>query len=132
MRIGRFSRTGRPHAGDPPGGRPVSAADETPRASVLHSDGVPPTDGAKGATPSDPLRLCVFTTIAVLSWLLTPPLVVVWMATLGLLGYTRAYRRGLTRSNCLLRDVRLVLLYLTLAWVAGAYFTIRSVIGWVS
>ena len=53
------------------------------------------------------------------------------MATLGLLGYIRAYRRGLTRSNCLLRDVRLVLLYLTLAWVAGAYFTMRSVIGWV-
>ena len=109
----------------------MSAADDSPRASVLHSDGAPPTAGAKGDAPYDPLRLCVFTTIAVLSWLLTPPLVVVWMATLGLLGYTRAYRRGLTRSSCLLRDVRLVLLYLTLAWAAGAYFTVRSVIGWI-
>ena len=109
----------------------MSPAGESPRASVLHSDGAPPTDGANGGAPFDPLRLCVFTTIAVLSWLLTPPLVVVWMATLGLLGYIRAYRQGLTRSKCVLRDVRLVLLYLSLAWVAGAYFTIGSVIGWV-
>ena len=77
----------------------MSVSGESPRASVLRSGGVPPTaDGTKGHAPSDPLRLCIFTTIAVLAWLLTPPLVVVWMATLGLLGYVRAYREGLTRT----------------------------------
>ena len=42
----------------------------------------------------------------------------------------RAYRTGLTRTSCFLRDVRLVLLYLSLAWAADAYFTIWSVIYW--
>ena len=111
----------------------MSASDPSPRVSVLRSGEVPPpADGTKGHVPSDPLRLCIFTTIALLAWLLTPPLVVVWMATLGLLGYVRAYREGLTRSRCLLRDVRLVLLYLSLAWLAGAYFTVWSVIHWLS
>lgn len=111
----------------------MSIPGESPRASVLRSTGTPPpADGAKRQAPSDPLRLCIYTTIAVLAWLLTPPLVVVWMATLGLLGYVRAYRQGLTRGNCFLRDVRLVLLYLTLAWVAGACFTVLTVIHWLS
>ena len=111
----------------------MSASDQSPRASVLHSGGAPPpTDGTKDQVPSDPMRLCIFTTIAVLAWLLTPPLVVMWMATLGLLGYARVYREGLTRSSCFLRDVRLVLLYLSLAWVTGAYFTVSSVIHWLS
>lgn len=111
----------------------MSAAGESPRASVLRPGGAPPlADGTTRPAPPDPLRLCVYTTIAVLAWLLTPPLVVVWMATLGLFAYTKAYRQGLTRSRCFLRDVRLVLLYLSLAWVAGAYFTVSSVIGWLS
>jgi hypothetical protein len=111
----------------------VNAVGESPRASVLRSGEVPPSaDGTKGQAPFDPLRLCIFTTIALLAWLLTPPLVVVWMATLGLLGYVKAYREGLTRSKCFLRDVRLVLLYLSLAWIAGAYFTVYSVIHWMS
>lgn len=98
--------------------------DLTPRASVLHE--------SQPAQPFDPLRLCIFTTIAVLAWLLTPPLVVVWMATLGLIGYVKAYRAGLTRSKCYLRDVRLVLLYLGVAWLAGTYFTLREIVGWLS
>ena len=111
----------------------MSVPGESPRASVLRSTGaLPPADGgASRQAPFDPLRLCIYTTIAVLAWLLTPPLVVVWMATLGLLGYVKAYRGGLTRSNCFLRDVRLVLLYLSLAWVAGAYFTVLTVIHWL-
>ena len=111
----------------------MSVSGESPRASVLRSSGMPQSpDGTKGQAPSDPLRLCIFTTIAVLAWLLTPPLVVVWMATLGLLGYVRVYREGLTRTRCFLRDVRLVLLYLSLAWLAGAYFTVWSAIHWLS
>jgi hypothetical protein len=111
----------------------VSVPGESPRTSVLRATGTPPpADDARPQAPFDPLRLCIYTTVALLAWLLTPPLVVVWMATLGLLGYVRAYRQGLTRSNCFLRDVRLVLLYLSLAWVAGAYFTVLAVIHWLS
>ncbi len=100
-------------------------ADQTPRASVLNSP------AAGDTQPFDPLRLCIFTTIALLAWLLTPPAVVVWMATLGLIGYVKAYRAGLTRSRCYLRDVRLVLLYLGAAWLLGAVFTIREVVSWI-
>jgi hypothetical protein len=109
----------------------MSAADNAPRASVLRAG--PPADPAPGASqaPFDPLRLCIFTTIALLAWVLSPPLVVVWMATLGLIGYVRAYRAGLTRSRCYLRDVRLVLAYLGAAWLAGAYFTVTEVVGWL-
>ena len=108
---------------------PAPSADMAPRASVLGA-GTPPADAAPGQeAPFDPLRLCIFTTIAILAWILTPPLVVVWMATLGLIGYGKAYRAGLTRSRCYLRDVRLVLAYLGAAWVVGAAFTVRAVAG---
>ena len=110
----------------------MSTSAESPRTSVLHPDEAPsPAVGASRQAPFDPLRLCIYTTIAVLAWLLTPPLVVLWMATLGLFGYVKAYRDGLTRSKCLLRDVRLVLLYLSLVWAAGAYFTVASIIHWM-
>ena len=100
--------------------------DLTPRTSVLGGHGAPQPLPAE--SPFDPLRLCIFTTIALLAWLLTPPLVVVWMSTLALVAYWKAHRAGLTSSRCYLRDVRLVLLYLSLAWVAGIIFTVREVV----
>jgi hypothetical protein len=69
--------------------------------------------------PYDPLRLCIFATIALLGWLLGP-VALLGFAVLGLVGYTRAYRAGLTRSKCFLRDTRLVIGYLALLAVAGA------------
>jgi hypothetical protein len=69
--------------------------------------------------PYDPLRLCVYATIALLGWLLGP-VALVGFAVLGLVGYTRAYRAGLTRSKCFLRDTRLVIGYLALLAAAGA------------
>ena len=102
-------------------------ADHTPRASVLGAGAAPAVPAPGQDAPFDPLRLCIFTTIAILAWILTPPLVVVWMSTLGLLGYVKAYRAGLTKSRCYLRDVRLVLAYLGTAWVVGAAFTIRGI-----
>jgi hypothetical protein len=68
--------------------------------------------------PYDPLRLCIFATIALLGWLLGPVALVAF-AVLGLVGYGRAYRAGLTRSKCFLRDVRLVLGYLAVLALAG-------------
>jgi hypothetical protein len=72
----------------------------------------------------DPLRLCVYSTVALLAWL-TGPVAVVFFAGLGLAGYVRARRAGLTRSKCLLRDTRLVIAYLSLLVIAGI-----AAIGW--
>ena len=69
--------------------------------------------------PYDPLRLCVYATIALLTWILGP-VAVVGFAALGFVGYWRARRAGLTRSKCVLRDTRLVLGYLGAIALAGA------------
>jgi hypothetical protein len=69
--------------------------------------------------PPDPLRLCVYATVALVAWLLGP-LAVLGFAALGFAGYWRARRAGLTRSKCVLRDTRLVLGYLGALAVAGA------------
>lgn len=74
---------------------------------------------AEHAPPYDPLRLCIFATIALLGWLLGP-VALLGFAALGLVGYTKAYRAGLTRSKCFLRDTRLVIGYLALLAAAGA------------
>ncbi len=70
------------------------------------------------AATYDPLRLCVYTTVALLAWL-GGPWVVAAFAGLGLAGYVRARRAGLQRSACVLRDTRLVIGYLTLVLVAA-------------
>jgi hypothetical protein len=76
----------------------------------------------------DPLRLCVYSTIALLAWL-AGPFAVVFFAGLGLVGYVRARRAGLTRSKCLLRDTRLVIGYLSLLVVVGAVAGVRLLVG---
>ncbi|CAN5535989.1 hypothetical protein BH09ACT7_BH09ACT7_59770 [soil metagenome] len=59
----------------------------------------------------DPLRLCVYATVALIAWLLGPWAVAAF-AALGLVGYVRARRAGLLQSKCVLRDTRLVIGYL--------------------
>lgn len=81
--------------------------------------------------PYDPLRLCVYATIALLAWLLGP-WAVAGFAALGFAGYWRARRAGLTRSRCLLRDTRLVLGYLALLAIAGLLGIGWTVYGWLS
>ena len=81
-----------------------------------------PADGVRGPDRTgsyDPLRLCIYATVALIAWL-TGPLAVIFFAGLGLVGYVRARRAGLTRSKCLLRDTRLVIGYLVLLVVAAA------------
>jgi hypothetical protein len=70
------------------------------------------------AAPYDPLRLCIYATIAALGWLLGP-LALTIFAAVAFAGYWRAWRGGLQRSRCWLRDTRLVLLYLGLLALAG-------------
>ncbi len=75
----------------------------------------------------DPLRLCIFATVALLGWLLGP-LALLGFAVLGLVGYTKAYRAGLTRSKCFLRDTRLVIGYLALLAAAGVVGVVVRVV----
>jgi hypothetical protein len=85
-----------------------------------------PTAQSPAAVPYDPLRLCIFATIALIAWL-AGPFAVVFFAGLGFAGYLRARRAGLERSKCFLRDTRLVLAYLGLLAVAGAVGAVLSV-----
>ena len=82
---------------------------------------VEPGDGAPTDTqPFDPLKLCVFATVALLGWVLGPWALLVF-SLVAALGYARARREGLLRSRCKLGDTRLVLLYLVALAVAAAY-----------
>jgi len=71
------------------------------------------------ALPFDPLRLCIVATVSLVTWLVGP-LALAGFAALGLAGYVRARRAGLTRSSCVLRDTRLVIGYLALLAAVGA------------
>lgn len=91
-----------------------------------------PTPGSPSTTPEapfDPLRLCIYTTVALLGWALGP-FAVLWFAALGLAGYWKAHQAGLTRSKCALRDVRLVLAYLFAIAAAAAFFAGNTILGW--
>ncbi|MFC5432889.1 hypothetical protein ACFPJ2_04280 [Microbacterium suwonense] len=70
------------------------------------------------APPFDPLRLCVFTTIALISAVLGP-IAVLAFALIAIAGYAKARRGGLLRSRCKLGDTRLVLAYLSVIAVAS-------------
>lgn len=72
-----------------------------------------------GRTTFDPLRYCIFTTIALLAWLVGPAVMVMAMSAFGIAAYSNAMRLGLTRSRCVLGDTRLVMLYLLAAFVAA-------------
>jgi hypothetical protein len=78
----------------------------------------PPVEPETGPEVYDPLRLCIFATIALLGWLLGPVALLLF-AALGLVGYVRARRAGLTHSKCFLRDTRLVIGYLALLVAAA-------------
>ncbi|MEV4990536.1 hypothetical protein [Pseudarthrobacter sp. LMD1-1-1.1] len=91
------------------------------RHAAAHSTPQDPgTPAPAGQAPYDPLRLCIFATVALLGWLAGPAVLVVF-AGLGFAGYWKARRRGLARSKCFLRDTRLVLAYLGALLAAGAY-----------
>ncbi|MET1088732.1 MAG: hypothetical protein ABWY04_16695 [Arthrobacter sp.] len=68
----------------------------------------------------DPLRLCIFATVALLGWAAGPVALAVF-AAIGFVGYWKARRKGLTKSNCYLRDTRLVLAYLGILLAASLW-----------
>jgi len=80
------------------------------------------------SAPFDPLRLCIYSTIALLAWLLTPAAVMAGFSGVALAAYWRARRQGLVRSRCKLGDTRLVMTYLGVLFVAGVGFTVYRVL----
>lgn len=111
----------------------MSSASDARRiaAGSLPSEFVVPTHAGKqsgggsgptgqAAAPFDPLRLCIFATIALLGWAAGPVALTVF-AAVGFAGYWKARRRGLRRSKCFLRDTRLVLAYLGILLAAGLW-----------
>lgn len=88
----------------------------------------PPSAFDSVSTPQsatfDPFRLCVYTTVGLLAWLLTPAVVVTAFSGVALVSYYRAWRQGLVESRCKLGDTRLVMGYLGLAFVAGTMFAV--------
>ncbi|NTU86179.1 MAG: hypothetical protein HGA45_43765 [Chloroflexales bacterium] len=68
----------------------------------------------------DPLPYCIYATVSLIAWVVSPPLAVAFFAGLALRKYWRAWRAGLRESDCLLGDPRRVMAYLATLMVAGA------------
>ena len=81
-------------------------------------------------TPFDPLRLCVYTTVAVIACLLGP-IAVLAFAAVAIGGYAKARRAGLLTSRCKLGDTRLVLAYLSVIAVLAAVAIPFWVMFWI-
>ncbi len=79
-------------------------------------------------TVFDPIRYCIFTTIALIAWAFGAPFAVTLMSGLGLTAYLHAWRQGLRQSKCFLRDPRLVMGYLGVAFCLGLIFTLRPLV----
>ncbi len=88
--------------------------------AARHEQTPDPESDPQAPAPFDPLRLCIFATIALLGWVAGPVALAVF-AAVGFAGYWKARRRGLTRSKCFLRDTRLVLAYLGVLFAAGLW-----------
>ena len=76
----------------------------------------------------DPLPLCVYTTVALLAWVFTPALAAAGFGAVAFHAYWKSWRAGLRRSDCILRDPRLVMLYLGLVTAAGAAWTVLRIL----
>jgi hypothetical protein len=90
------------------------------RHAARHGDGSGTEPDEQSAAPFDPLRLCIFATVALLGWL-AGPVALAGFAALGFTGYWKARRHGLKRSKCYLRDTRLVLAYLGALLTTGLW-----------
>ena len=81
--------------------------------------------------PFDPLRLCVFATIALLTCV-AGPLSLLVFAIVAIGAYVRARRAGLLRSHCKLGDTRNVLAYLVVLAVLATAAIPLWIAMWVS
>ena len=70
----------------------------------------------------DPVRFCAMTTVALIAWIVSPPVCLMIISGFGLCG-------GLRESRCVLKRPVLVLGYLGLTFVAGALGFVAHLIG---
>jgi hypothetical protein len=77
----------------------------------------------------DPLRLCIFATVAAIAWL-AGPLALVLFAALGVRGYVVAIRGGLTRTRCLWHDPRVSVAYLAALAALGVAALVTGLGPW--
>jgi len=96
-------------------------------------DGLNRYDDSVGDPPApfDPLRLCVYATVALIACLLGP-IALLGFSSLAIAGYAKARRAGLLRSRCKIGDTRLVLAYLSVLAVAAAIATPFWVAFWLN
>lgn len=89
--------------------------------SASEFSGLNQNDDSVGDPPApfDPLRLCVFATIALITCVLGP-ISLLAFSGIAIAGYAKARRAGLLRSRCKLGDTRLVLVYLSALAVVAA------------
>lgn len=109
---------------------PLEAAARA-RAELAKQKATPPVPRVIPPPVADPLPYCIYTTVALLAWLVTPPLAVAIFGTLGFVKYARAWRAGLRKSDCVLGDPRWVMLYLGGFALVGAGWTVWWVGGWM-
>jgi hypothetical protein len=108
-----------------------STGRDAPAPGVIDVGSSPASSGAGPVGVADPLKLCVYATIALLAWVFGP-LALLAFAVIGLAGYWRAWRAGLERSKCVLRDTRLVLAYLALLAVAALAGIAWTALSWLT
>lgn len=99
-----------------------------PRMSVLH-DSAPAAAAARPGSATDAVRACTMTLVALVAWVITPPAAVLLFATIGLVGVVRAHRADKAIGHCSLGRPKLIVAYLSVAWLLGAWFTVAEVRG---
>ena len=82
------------------------------------------------APPFDPLRLCIYTTVALIACVLGP-IALLAFSGVAIAGYAKARCAGLLRSRCKIGDTRLVLLYLCVVAVLAAVATPLWIMFWL-
>lgn len=101
---------------------PAAAARAAREAQAARVAGPPPPPPP--ATVKDPLPYCIYATVCLIAWAVSPALAAAFFAGLGLRKYWRAWRAGLRSSDCVLGDPRRVMAYLAALMIAGLGYTI--------
>ncbi|MEI8308659.1 MAG: hypothetical protein WCF99_16485 [Chloroflexales bacterium] len=104
---------------------PNEAARNAREAQSFRSTNPPPPPAP--ARVKDPLPYCIYTTVCLIAWVVSPALAITFFAGLALRKYWRAWRAGLSTSDCLLGDPRRVMAYLATLMLAGAGYTIYAI-----
>jgi hypothetical protein len=78
---------------------------------------------ANRARFSNGASACTLTAVALLAWLVTPPVAVALISGAGLISDAARARQAHVEGACILRDTRLRLAYLAAAFLAGAVVT---------